>query len=798
MTHVRKVEQEGYIAAQDFRVATSGGPQQIDVENSATEKAIRIVARATDDPDGRTPFQEVPNVRGDVHGLFAWVPDFAKRSVAMWRHVFPVVGANDPRGPTTPGGGPVTGGGGGGGPITPGGEVPGDSRSDPGPITPGGGGGGGSVGPITPGGGGVVIQPSQPTLVAGNVGTRDTPMPPIPAGARGPRPDSHVLPIRGEDWSEDDRFPSRVFPDKPPENPTEDNVRDQTLPSALPASMPSWARGTIGAAVETTEDGRQTEVLLHADPRMIAANSGGPGRAGTTVCDLDDDGTISDTRHAPLQGAFRVVLDPSGKWGLEGHKGSALALQVGTSGRRDTVALWADSEGPTKAAIALPSVRSGGPMDCVADGCKHRVGTDADGNPIVPLHLSASALFRHYEERSGPRTSGGVILGQSGGGFFDGPMVFETPWPSPPDLMFPVLVHLGWDPAHRYRLPRDGGSGAFYQGAWKWWTTSLIGGGGGGPPTGPDAPPGPGSPPGDPGDPPITGGGGGPGNPTTPGGGPPTRTDLGGGGGPNAVPLTGPRRNPFSTVFAGASGLTYPREHASMVTELVHSSIVGRAQRVAEGAQDLRYTVTATAADIARAEDTFPQVWRLESIAAQGGADPFDYTQPPGASRSRSGTANGMAVFMPPERDASDFISASYDPPGNAPSSNTAFVLAPGTELAFALPDIATGRPVSGVSLLRKSTGELEIYGIASDGTRELRVTLDGTGVVTLAEGTDIAAGTTTGTKIGTGTTQRIGFHDASPTPQQSAIPDATDLASALTSINAALAVLRTKGLIAT
>jgi hypothetical protein len=57
---------------------------------------------------------------------------------------------------------------------------------------------------------------------------------------------------------------------------------------------------------------------------------------------------------------------------------------------------------------------------------------------------------------------------------------------------------------------------------------------------------------------------------------------------------------------------------------------------------------------------------------------------------------------------------------------------------------------------------------------------------------------TATGTKIGTATTQKLGFFNATPVVQQAAIADATDAATAITQLNDLLAAMRTLGLIAT
>ena len=62
----------------------------------------------------------------------------------------------------------------------------------------------------------------------------------------------------------------------------------------------------------------------------------------------------------------------------------------------------------------------------------------------------------------------------------------------------------------------------------------------------------------------------------------------------------------------------------------------------------------------------------------------------------------------------------------------------------------------------------------------------------------DIVTDTTTGTKIGTGTTQKLGFFNATPVVQQAAVADATDAASTQARLNDLLARVRTLGLIAT
>ena len=71
-------------------------------------------------------------------------------------------------------------------------------------------------------------------------------------------------------------------------------------------------------------------------------------------------------------------------------------------------------------------------------------------------------------------------------------------------------------------------------------------------------------------------------------------------------------------------------------------------------------------------------------------------------------------------------------------------------------------------------------------------------GLVSLPDSSNVQFGTGTGTKIGTATTQKIGFYNAAPVVQPAAVADATDAASAITQLNLLLGSIRTLGLIAT
>jgi hypothetical protein len=69
---------------------------------------------------------------------------------------------------------------------------------------------------------------------------------------------------------------------------------------------------------------------------------------------------------------------------------------------------------------------------------------------------------------------------------------------------------------------------------------------------------------------------------------------------------------------------------------------------------------------------------------------------------------------------------------------------------------------------------------------------------VTIADATNIILNTTTGTKIGTSASQKLGFFDKTPVVQPTAVADATTAVDVITQFNALLTRMRNLGLIAT
>jgi hypothetical protein len=137
-----------------------------------------------------------------------------------------------------------------------------------------------------------------------------------------------------------------------------------------------------------------------------------------------------------------------------------------------------------------------------------------------------------------------------------------------------------------------------------------------------------------------------------------------------------------------------------------------------------------------------------------------------------------------------------------SPNFGSQNVVTTGTSTAASLIPTGSSVPTNGVYLPAANS-----VGIATNGSESIR--LDSTGrlglgtsspssLLHLADAGNITVGTTTGTKIGTATTQKLGFYNATPVVQPTAIADATSNPSAITQLNALLAHMRTLGLIAT
>jgi hypothetical protein len=117
-----------------------------------------------------------------------------------------------------------------------------------------------------------------------------------------------------------------------------------------------------------------------------------------------------------------------------------------------------------------------------------------------------------------------------------------------------------------------------------------------------------------------------------------------------------------------------------------------------------------------------------------------------------------------------------------------------GTHAAAEIRGSADGTPGSGTDM----PGKLGFY-TCPDGsaTLALRLTIQGDGTLTIADACNIAVNTSTGTKIGTATSQKLGLWNATPVVQRSHIADATNATDVITRANAIILALEQVGILA-
>jgi len=127
---------------------------------------------------------------------------------------------------------------------------------------------------------------------------------------------------------------------------------------------------------------------------------------------------------------------------------------------------------------------------------------------------------------------------------------------------------------------------------------------------------------------------------------------------------------------------------------------------------------------------------------------------------------------------------------GSATTTKPHFLIEPTGTTSTAWSTSGTGLGVNAAAAFAGALLELQIAGV-----REWAFTGSS---LTVADANDIAVGTSTGTKIGTATTQKLGFFNKAPVVQPAAVADATDAASVITQLNLLLSRMRDLGLIAT
>lgn len=532
---------------------------------------------------------------------------------------------------------------------------------------------------------------------------------------------------------------------------------------------PAFPRGYLTITGMGTDEDDQNEYLGSVDPRLIAANRGNPAY-GSLVCDVSGH-NIDTSRQASLQSMMRVIRAPAGQLSFQGNTRNVIAWNIGADGRAATLGGLVADHGNKRTWTAAVSVRDGGPFD-TTDGCKHKIAESADGEPVSPLHLSTMTLFRN----------------EAGEKQKDGPIKFETDWPDPTDFFYPALTHFGYDEKAEYRWPRDSRERTD-TGMWRLYTRIVIAYGGGGetiePPQTPggDGPEPPQTPGGEGGDPPT--------GPTTPSPGDGGRGSVGGG---ENLPGTGAGRSSTPngqggesgggdraqtnvglprTITAGNSLVLVPRPYARTHVRTAFPEILAKPVLIRKGLNDIAALARPDRDQQDRYHDENPLTGRLVAYGAQGGtaggphledSGEWARTQGRGSSRHIGGTASGGWVLLPPEVDMSD-VDDDFAPAGVTRSA-TYLTAAPGTSIGFGMPDLATGGLRSGVSA-RVEGGELNVYSHDAIGSETLVATFR-QGAIELADGANLKFGTSTGTQIGTGPTEKLSFWGDTPVVRSS------------------------------
>lgn len=495
--------------------------------------------------------------------------------------------------------------------------------------------------------------------------------------------------------------------------------RYERLSATTPQGFPDYPGGTYFVAVQATDEDRQVELHLPADPRLIADHRSSPSTFGTPVCDVVGQALDPDYQ-APLQSQFFVVRRPVGSRGAlkaNGDRNSprnALARVIGPTGLGDTFGGLCLEFSGGRHVLTTESAEMGGPFSSGGARDGHVIGRDADGTQITRGHLVTQALFK-YSDRE------------------DGPILFEHYYPEyTEDLLIPVKCHLAWRESSQQ---------------WEIWTTTDVYS----PPTQTRDPV---SPPTDPPDGPPTEITPGHNPPGTPGGDPDQNGRNSGepgydsGPGPGQATPEDRRRAQGRGTWSGlASVLREPSAGAAMVKELTLPSISGRPSLVTEGMVDFRFNPAPRMNEVRRHDVTAPITFRLEAYGAQGGpaggpylteAHEWVYTQEPGESRWPGGTAAGGLFFDAPEVDMGD-VDDDFAP-GNLTVSTPTFLVGPNARIGVGLPEISGGGLRSGVAMAVDSE-DLVFTRHDSSGAAGATIALIELAQVKVQTGSDFVAG---------------------------------------------------------
>lgn len=509
------------------------------------------------------------------------------------------------------------------------------------------------------------------------------------------------------------------------------DVRFEPKTPEWPRCFPVIPQGVQMMVMPATEEGKQVDVMLHADPRLMAVNVEGPAEAGTLVVDLQPNGEPcmdgADTpgiegRASRLQSMLRVVAMPKNGGGLPGVKeGNSIAWNLAKSSQDNLAGFGmvfakmdggagAPKRGPTTGlraksgpsgppggltggdvgrnpcefgefspapegshGIAFMASEVYGPFHPGSGGDKHQIGQDRDGHPMNSGHLSINAYW--YEDATK-----------------DGPFLFEGYFP--PDVRegrYPrVHVHLEFDQAVSHPWLRGNKPGK-----WRWWTAvpyltpntnppgDLV------PPKLPPpitGPPVPKRPP-TVGDPPF--------KLPPPIGGPPSRGPITPGAGEGQPPRGGSWRGggPSSGNSYRFTGEAWSARSLSMVWHPFlegFAELAFRPQFMESGGVEITHTSTLEVEGVVEDETSRPQVLAMRTWGAQSGNE-WDYVETPWEARARGGTAHGGVLFSPPCYELEDYLGINTVENVRTLSTASYLAVAPGVGFALGTPTVAGG-----------------------------------------------------------------------------------------------------------
>jgi len=169
-------------------------------------------------------------------------------------------------------------------------------------------------------------------------------------------------------------------------------------------ATPTPFAGAYGILTAADREDRQDDLFQITDPRIIAVNKAGDPEMGAWVCDLDRQ-YLQDTDYtASIQSAVRVLRFAGAGVKCGPWPDTLIALQVNRSGCGESVGgIFFDTGEHGGTGMVIGKALGSGAVTAGAGAAdKHCLGSDADGHPIVSMHIDANAYFYKGEEFDAP------------------------------------------------------------------------------------------------------------------------------------------------------------------------------------------------------------------------------------------------------------------------------------------------------------------------------------------------------------------------------------------------------------